>query len=83
MQLVVEAGDDTEIAAAAAQAPVQVGILFRAGRAELAIRGDDLKRAHVVAGQPELAHQASLAAAESQASDTRVRCGAQWRNHSG
>jgi hypothetical protein len=55
----LEPGDDAEVAAAAAQAPVQVGMLHRAG--------DD-----VVAGHAALAGQPAHAAAQRQAADAGV-----------
>jgi hypothetical protein len=44
-----------EVAAAAAQPPEQVGVLVLAGRHELAVGGDDIRRQQVVAGQAVLA----------------------------
>ena len=59
-----EAGDDAEVAAAAAQPPEQVGVLG-VGRVTTApVGGDDLGFDQVVAREPELALEPTAAAAE-------------------
>jgi hypothetical protein len=50
----LELGDDAEVAAAAADAPEQVGVLVLAGPYHPAVGEDDLSRDEVVAGQAEL-----------------------------
>ena len=76
MQIEIERGDDTEIAAAAAHAPVQLGILLRARAQDLALPGDDLDGAHVVQRKAEAPRDAAEAAAERETADARVRDGA-------
>ena len=69
MQPELERGHDAEVAAAAAQAPEQLGVLVLAGVHELAVGGDDVGGEQVVAGQAELAHQPADAAAEREPGD--------------
>ena len=69
MELVLELGDDAEVAAAAANGPEQVRVLGRAGSTDLAVGGDDLDRAQVVAGHAVAAHQPAETAAERQTGD--------------
>jgi hypothetical protein len=64
-----EPGDDSEVAAAAAERPEQVWVLLRAGGADLAVRGDDLGLDQVVDGPAEPAGQVSEAAAEGESGD--------------
>ena len=73
MQPVLERGDDAEIAAAAAQAPQQLGVLRSLDTDHLARRGYQLGADQVVAGQAVLAAQVAEAAAERQAGDAGIR----------
>ena len=68
-----ELGHDAEVAAAAAQPPVQVGVLVGGGADGLAVGGDERVGLDVVAGQPGLAGEPAHAAAERQAADAGVR----------
>src|SRR5436190_8637512 len=69
----MERGDDAEVAAAAAQAPEQIGVLGF-GRDDLAaVGGDDLGLHEVVAGEAELALEPTAAAAEREATDAGGR----------
>ena len=60
MRLEQEAGDDAEIAAAAAQRPEQVGILGLAGGHEAAVGKHDVGLEEVVDGQPVFAGQIAV-----------------------
>ena len=62
-----EAGDDAEVAAAAAQRPEQLGVLARADLDHLAARQHELKGDEVVAGEAVLAGEPADPAAERQA----------------
>ena len=73
VQIELEGGDDAEIASAAAQAPEEVGVLRRARGEDLAVGGDHLGRAQVVAGQAVLAHQPADPAAQREAGDAGGR----------
>jgi hypothetical protein len=73
MQPELELGDHAEVTAATAQRPVQVGMGVPAGPDHLAIGRHDLKRDHVIAGQPVLPSQPAHSAAERQAADAGVR----------
>ena len=55
VQLEEEAGDDAEIAAAAAQRPEQVGVLLLAGGDEAAVGQHDVGLEQIVDGQAVLA----------------------------
>src|SRR5436190_446280 len=69
----MERGDDAEVAAAAAQAPEQIGVLGF-GRDDLAaVGGDDLGLHEVVASEAELALEPTAAAAEREAADAGGR----------
>ena len=68
----LELGHDTEVAAPAAQTPVQVRMLGRARADRLASGRDDRVRLDVVARQPVLAGQPAHAATERQPADARV-----------
>jgi hypothetical protein len=59
-------------AAAAAQAPEEVGVLLGAGPNERAVRGDHVGREEVVGGEFVPAHQPAEPAAEGEARDARV-----------
>ena len=76
MEPVLEGRDDPEVAAAAAQAPEQVGVLALARGHEAAVGGDDVRRDQVVAGKAVLALEPADAAAERQARDAGARDGA-------
>ena len=67
---VLEGGGHAEVAAAAAQGPEQVRVVFGAGHDDLAVGGDDLDRQQVVDGEAVLAHQPAFSAAQGQARDT-------------
>src|SRR4029450_4006425 len=54
MELELERGHDTEVAAAAPDSPEEVGVLRRADSKKLTRGGHDLCRQQVVAGQPVL-----------------------------
>ena len=62
-----ERGDDAEVAAAAADRPVKVGVLVGAGAHALAAREHHLGLEQVVDGQAALARQVTEAAAEREA----------------
>ncbi len=68
----LEAGDDAEVAAAAAQRPEQVGVLGLAGGDGPPVGEDDVGREQVVAGEPVLPAQPADAAAEREAGDAGV-----------
>ena len=72
VQAELEARHDAEVAAAATHRPVQVGILFRARVAELAVRGHDVHRFHVVEREAEAPRDASEATAEREPADPGV-----------
>src|SRR6185503_1246998 len=57
MEAELERGDDPEVAAAPAQTPEQVRVLFLAGSQELAVGGDDVGGKQVVAGQAVLTQE--------------------------
>src|SRR5271168_473701 len=73
MKLVLERGNDTEIAAAAAQAPEQIRMLIGARSQKLSVGGDDVSRQQVVAAETMLAHQPAEATAQSQPGDAGGR----------
>jgi hypothetical protein len=73
VQVVLERGGDPEVAAAAAQAPEQLGVLVRARVHEAPVGGDDVGADQVVGGQAVLAHEPTDAAAEREAGDPRAR----------
>jgi hypothetical protein len=72
VQAKLELGDDAEVAAAAAQAPEEVGVLLCARLHELTVGGDQVHRNELVDRQAVLALKPADAAAESQASDPGV-----------
>ena len=72
MKAKLELGDDPEVAAAAAQAPEEVGVLRLARLDELALGGDEVDGEQLVDRQPVLALQPADAAAERQAGDAGV-----------
>ncbi len=61
VQLELELGHHAEVAATAAQPPEQLGVLVRRCTHDLATRGDQLERDHVVAGQPVLSREPPMA----------------------
>ena len=69
VQLERELGDDAEVAAAAAQAPEQVGVLVVGRGHDAAVGGHDLGLDQVVAREAELALEPPAAAAEGEAGD--------------
>jgi hypothetical protein len=79
VQLKFKRGHDTEVSAAPADGPEQVRVLLRACGDELAIRGHDIGRQQIVAGEAVLAHEPAEAATERQARDAGVRDGAARR----
>ena len=72
MEPVLEGRDDPEVAAAAAQAPEQVGYLALARGHEAAVGGDNVRRDQVVAGKAVLALGAGRC--RRRASGPRCRC---------
>ena len=73
MRLELEAGDDAEVAAAAAQGPEEVGILRRARAHLLSVGEHDVDCTQRVDGEAVPPHEPADAAAQRQASDPRVR----------
>ena len=69
VELELEARDDTEVAAAAADRPEEVRVLVGAGGQEPTIGGHDLDGLERVDGQAVLAHEPADAAAEREAGD--------------
>ena len=66
VELVLEAGGDAEVAAAAAQPPEQVAVLAFGRPQHLAVRGDEVDRREIVAGPAEPPREVAEAAAERQ-----------------
>ena len=79
MELIFERRDDAEVAAAAAQAPEQIGVFVLARMDEAAVRGDDIGRDQVVAGEAVHAHQPADPATQRQAGDAGRRDSAAGR----
>src|SRR3954468_19536172 len=73
MQAELELGDDPEVAAAAPQAPQELGVLGLARVHQLPVRRHDVRCGEVVARQAELAHRPADAAAEREARDAGGR----------
>ena len=69
----LELRDDPEVAAAAAHAPEEVGVLVRARLHELALGRDEVDRDELVDREPVLAHDPADPAAERQPGDAGVR----------
>jgi hypothetical protein len=63
MELVLEGGDDPEIASTTAQSPEQVWVLGGTGREHLAVRRNNLGGQKIVTSQAILAGQPPQAAA--------------------
>ncbi len=72
----LDRGDDAEGAAAAAERPEEVGLVLRVGADEVAVRGDELDRGHLVGADAVLAGEPREAAAERVADDADIRRGA-------
>ena len=72
MQPEPEVGDDAEVAALAAQAPEQVGVLVHAGPHELPVRGHQVRRQQRVHGR-RTSHDPADPAAQCQTSEPGVR----------
>ncbi len=73
MELELELGDDAEVPAAAAQPPVELGVLALARVDEPTVGGDDVGADEVVAREPVLPHQPADPAAEREAGHTGRR----------
>ena len=73
MQAELEIRHHAEVAAAAAHAPEQLGILAGAGMPEFSVRADHIDRLEVVDGHAEATRDSAEAAAQGQAADARVR----------
>jgi hypothetical protein len=73
VQLELERGDDAEVAAAAAQAPEELGLRALAGVHEAPVGGHDIGADKVVEREAVLAHQVADAAAEREAGDAGRR----------
>src|SRR4029077_8395774 len=68
----LELRDDSEVAASAAEAPEQIGVLVLACLDELAPGSHDIHRDELIDREPVLAHDPADSAAERQARDARV-----------
>jgi hypothetical protein len=73
MQSEVEVRDDAEIAAAAADAPQQVGMIARTGAYHAAVRGHDVHRFEIVDRHAEATRESTEAAAQRQSANAGVR----------
>jgi len=69
VELEHETGDDAEIAAAAAERPEQVGVLFLARGDEAAVGEHNIGLDQIVDGEAVFARQIAVAAAQRQAGD--------------
>src|SRR5215204_705630 len=69
MKLVLEGGDDPEVAAAASDAPEQVLVLLRAGPQQLPVDGRHVGGYQVVAGETVTAVEPAQPAAERESGD--------------
>ena len=74
----LEAGHDTEVAAAATHGPEEVAVLRLARRDDTAVGGHDLDRHERVDGQAVLAHEPADAATEGQPGDADAAGVAEW-----
>ena len=63
VQLILEGGDDSKVAAPASNPPEQVRVLFLARLDHLAIGGDDVCGEQIVAGETVLGSQVAEASA--------------------
>src|SRR5262249_14731199 len=75
----LEGRDDAEIAAAAAQRPKQVRVVFLARSDLPTVGGDDVGGDEIVDGQTELAADPAKSAAEREPGDTGSRIDPCWR----
>src|SRR5262249_61191734 len=73
MQLKFEGGSHTEVAAAAADGPEQIGLFFFARAHCLARSGDKFDGPDVVEGEAIFAHQPAQSATQREPGDTRTR----------
>ena len=73
VQTILEGGHQAQIAAAAAQAPEQVGVVGGARRQQAAVGGDDVGRQEIVDDETALAHQPAETAPEREAGNPRRR----------
>src|SRR5271156_4809538 len=80
MKLELERGDDSEIAAAAAQRPEQVGVLRFTRAQELALSRDHVGGYEVVDRQPELAGRPAKTAAQGKSGNASGRIDAKRRH---
>src|SRR6266581_6455145 len=67
-----EFGDNAEVTATATQSPVKIGVLGLARTDDVAVRRDHLECHNVVAGKSVLSGQPPHAAAEGEATDSRM-----------
>ena len=82
MELILERCSDSEVAAAAANAPEQVGVLLRAGPQQLPVGCRHVGRYQVVAGKSIAAVQPAQPSAEREARDPGHRHHAKRRRQS-
>ena len=75
MQLKIKIRDNSEVAAATTKTPVQFGIFVRVGSKHSTIGRYDIETQYVVKCQTEASRNPAEAAAQCQATDTRVRNG--------
>jgi hypothetical protein len=68
-----ESGDDTEVAAAAAERPEEIGIRVLVHREMLPVGGHHFSREHVIDGQAVLADEKAEAAAEREPTEADAR----------
>jgi hypothetical protein len=73
VKLEFEGGDDSEIAAAAAERPEQIRVFFRGRMHQVAVRRDHVGRKKIVDGQAEFARNPAEATAERQPGDAGGR----------
>src|SRR6478672_6986825 len=83
VQPILEAAHHPEIPTTAAQRPVEVGVLGRTHLANFAVRGDELKRVDVVAGESEFAHQTPLTSSKRETRDAGVGSSPERRHETG
>src|SRR5262245_46240505 len=73
IHLKFEGGSYTEMAAAAADGPEQIGLFFFARAHYLALSGDKFDGPEVVEGEAIFAHQPAQSATQREPGDTRTR----------
>ena len=83
VQPILEAADHAEIPTTAAQRPVEIGVLGRTDLANLAVRGDELERLNIIAGESELTHETTLASSKRQTCDAGVGSSPKRRHETG